>query len=112
MFMDWLKKAPTSVVITVIITCGFLAALVIGAFVLLQLQGADTTEFRQWVQTLVPLLTLPLVGTATVAGISAAKSAAKADAQTNGQLHARDQKLQEAEEHRDRLEAEIRRLTR
>lgn len=93
MIMDWLKKAPTSVKITVIITCGLLAAAVLAAYVVLSLQGADTTELRQWVNTIGQILVFPLLGTTAVASISAARSAGRADDQTNGQLAARDEQI-------------------
>lgn len=91
--MDWLRKAPTSVTITVIITCGLLAGGVLAAFVVLALNGADTTELRQWINTIGQILVFPLLGTTAVASISAARSSSRADDQTNGQLAARDQKI-------------------
>lgn len=93
MIMDWLRKAPTSVTITVIITCGLLAGGVLAAFVVLALNGADTTELRQWINTIGQILVFPLLGTTAVASISAARSSSRADDQTNGQLAARDQKI-------------------
>lgn len=92
--MEWLRKAPTSVTITVIITCGLLVAVLVGAFVLLELEGADTAEFRQWVNTIGTLLGFPLMGTAAVAGIAAARSSSRAEDQTNGQLQSRDREIE------------------
>lgn len=86
MLMDWLKKAPTAVVVTVIIVCGFLATAVFAAYVILTLNGADTAEFRQWINTLGQILVFPFLGITTAAAVSAAKSASKADEQTNGHL--------------------------
>lgn len=91
--MDWLKKAPTSITVTVIITCGLLAATLVGAFVLLTLNGADTTEFRQWVQTLGQLLVYPLLGTTAVASVAAARSSSKAEDNSNGALTERDETI-------------------
>lgn len=88
--MDWLKKAPTSVTVTVIITCGLLALSLVGAFVLLTINGEDTTEFRQWVSTIGQLLVYPLLGTTAVASVAAARSASKAEDNSNGTLTARD----------------------
>ncbi len=87
MLMDWLKKAPTSVVIATIVTCGLLAAALIAAFVILEIEGADTAEFRQWVNTIGTLVVFPLLGINTLASVSAARSSSRADEQTNGQLH-------------------------
>lgn len=86
MFMDWLKKAPTPVVVTTIATCGVLALGVLGAFVTLSLNGVDTTEFRQWVQTIGQILVFPLLGITSIASVAAARSSSAAEDQTNG-LH-------------------------
>lgn len=103
MFMDWLRKAPTPITITVIISCFGFATVLVGAFVWLEVNGADTSGFRQWVNTLGTLLGFPLIGTAAVASISSARSAGRADEQTNGQLTARDERIRE-------LESEIREM--
>jgi predicted permease len=91
--VDWLKKAPNSIIITMIIVCGFLAAMVVLSFVLLQLNGQDTTQFRQWVQTLGQILVYPFLGITATASIQAARSSSNAEDQTNGQLAARDAEI-------------------
>jgi fructose-specific phosphotransferase system IIC component len=91
--VEWLKKAPTGVVVTVIITCGVIVLGLLGTYVALTLDGADTTEFRQWINTLGQILVYPFLGVGTLAAISAAKSANKADEQTNGHLTAKDEEL-------------------
>jgi hypothetical protein len=93
--MDWLKKAPTAVVITVVIMCGVIALGVLGSYVWLTANGVDTTEFRQWINTVGQILVFPLIGAGAVASISAAKSASKAEDQTNGHLTDRDAKIEE-----------------
>lgn len=93
MFMDWLKKAPTSVKITAMIVCGLLAGGALAAYVILSLNGVDTTELRQWINTIGQLLVFPLLGTTAVASISAARSASRADDQTNGQLDAKNAEI-------------------
>jgi fructose-specific phosphotransferase system IIC component len=93
MFMDWLKKAPTAVTVTVIIVCGFIALGLVAAFVVLTLNGADTTEFRRWVNTLGQILVFPLLGTTAVASVAAARSSSKAEDQTNGNLTALQQEV-------------------
>jgi NADH:ubiquinone oxidoreductase subunit 6 (subunit J) len=105
MIMEWLRKAPTAVVVTVIVMCGLVSVAVLGVFLMLSLNGVDTTEFRQWINTVGQILVFPLLGTATVASIAAAKSSSRAEDQTNGQLTARDEEI-------ERLRAEIRRLER
>ncbi len=97
MFMDWLRKAPTPVTITVIISCFGFATVLVAAFVWLESTGADTAEFRQWVNTLGTLLGFPLIGTAAVASISSARSSSRAEEQTNGQLAAKDDRIRELE---------------
>lgn len=93
--MDWLRKAPTTVTVTVIITCGLLVAALIASFVVLSVTGTDTAEFRQWVQTIGQLLVFPLLGTTVVASVSSARSSNNTEKQTNGQLSARDQTIAE-----------------
>lgn len=102
MIMDWLKKAPTSVTIAVVAVCGVLAVGVLAAYVVLSVNGVDTTEFRQWVVTVGQLLVYPLLGTTAVASVAAARSASAAEDNSNGQLTERDEKIAA-------LEAELRR---
>lgn len=91
--MDWLKKAPTSVTVAVIALCGVLALAVLTVYTVLTLNGDDTAEFRQWVQTIGQLAVYPLLGTTAVASVAAARSSSKAEDQTNGQLQARDAEI-------------------
>lgn len=93
--MDWLKKAPTAVTVTVIVVCGFIAIALVAAFVVLTVNGEDTTEFRQWINTLGQLLVFPLLGTTAVASVAAARSSSKAEDQTNGHLEAKDAEIAE-----------------
>lgn len=85
--MEWLRKAPTAVVVTVIVVCGVIALGVLGAFVMLSLNGADTTELRQWVQTIGITVILPLLGVNTLASVAGARSSSNAEDNTNG-IHA------------------------
>lgn len=93
--MDWLKKAPTPVVVAVICVCGVGFLGVLAAYVLLTLQGADTTEFRQWVNTLGQILIFPFMGVSTIAAVSAARSASSAEENTNGHLAEKDRQITE-----------------
>lgn len=97
--MEWLRKAPTAVTVTVIVVCGVVAIALVGAFVLLTISGEDTTEFRQWISTLGQLLVFPLLGTTAVASVAAARSSSKAEDQTTGQLEDRDRRIAELEAH-------------
>lgn len=110
--MEWLRKAPTTVVITVIVTCGVLAAVLVAAFVVLEVQGADTAEFRRWIGTVGQLLVYPLLGITTVASVSSARSASRADDQTNGQLQAKDQTIEARDQTIAALRSENARLER
>ena len=91
--MDWFKKAPTPVVVAVIVVCGVGFLGVLGAYVLLSLQGVDTTEFRQWVNTLGQILIFPFMGVSTIAAVSAAKAASNAEDNTNGHLTEKEQQI-------------------
>lgn len=94
MFMNWLKKAPTPVIVAVVIMCGVLALGVLAAFVVLTLQGVDTTEFRQWINTIGQILVYPFLGVSTLAAVSGARSAKAAEENTNGHLAEKDQKIE------------------
>lgn len=110
MFMEWLRKAPTSVTITVVITCGLLALGVLGVYLTLSLQGADTTEFRQWVNTLGQILVFPLLGVTTVASLAAARASSRTEEQTNGELHQRDDNIAALRAQLRQRDSEIRAL--
>lgn len=91
--VDWLKKAPNAVIITLILVLGLIVLGVLGAFVTLQLNGQDTAPLRQWISAVgIPLLSL-LMGVNTVASVQGARSASNAEDQTNGQLTARDARI-------------------
>jgi hypothetical protein len=92
--VDWIKKAPTSVVITIIIVCGLVALGTLGSYVVLTLAGQDTSEFRQWVQTCGQILVYPFLGVTAVASVSAARSASRTEDQTNGTLSRRDDEIE------------------
>jgi predicted permease len=88
MLMDWLKKAPTAVVVAMIIMCGVVACGVLTAYVILTINDQDTTEFRQWINTVGQILVFPLLGTTAIASVAGARSASKAEDNTNGTLTA------------------------
>jgi hypothetical protein len=81
--VDWIKKAPTSLLITMTITVGFIVLGTLGGFIYLTAIGVDTTEFRTFINTVANIIALPLLGLTGVASVSAAKSASKAEDQTN-----------------------------
>lgn len=91
--MDWLRKAPTAVVVTVVIVCGMLGLGVLAAFVLLSINGTDTTELRQWIQTIGITVILPLLGVNTLASVVGARSSSNAEDNTNGIHAAKDAKI-------------------
>ena len=91
MLMDWLKKAPTSIVVSVIATVGILTLTTLIGFFLLIYAGKDVTEFRSLINTVLNTVTLGLSGLGAVAAVGAAKSSSKAEDQTNGLLTERDQ---------------------
>lgn len=93
--MDWLKKAPTPVIVAVIIVSGLSLLALLGGFVALTWADKPTEDYRSFVSTLAQLITLPLVGLGTVAATSAARSASRTEDQTNGQLAKRDDRIEE-----------------
>ena len=86
--MDWLKRAPTPLIVTLFAVIGVTTIAYLGGFVYLSAQGVDTTEYRGLLNTAFNYLGILLGATTTVASVTAAKSAAKAEDQTNG-LHRR-----------------------
>jgi hypothetical protein len=91
--MNWIKKAPTSVLIAsigagVVVSLGFLAG-----FVVLALNGQDTTEYRGLVNIAMNAVTVFLGAIAAVGATSAAKSASNAEEQTNGTLTEKDREI-------------------
>lgn len=103
--MGWIRKAPTSVVVTVIIVCGIGTVVMLGGFIALEYAGRPTEDYRAFVNTLFNAVTVLAAGTGAVAGISAARSASNAEDQTNGQLTARDEEIRQ-------LRAELERRSR
>lgn len=98
MLVDWLKKAPTSVVITIVVVCVVGVLGVLGGFVALSVAGVPTDDYRSFVNTLANLLVYPLLGVGTLGSIVAAKSAVKAEDNSNGRLtalQAENEKLRE-----------------
>lgn len=95
MIMEWLRKAPTAVVVTVVVVCGVLGLGVLGAFVTLSVNGVDTTELRQWVQTIGITVILPLLGVNTLASVVGARSSSNAEDNSNGRLESRDKEIAE-----------------
>lgn len=105
--MGWIKKAPTSVVVAVIVVCGIGTLALLGGFVLLEYSGKPTEDYRAFVNTLFNAVTVLAAGTSAVAGISAARSASNAEDQTNGQLTARDSEIRELRDQVQRLERRL-----
>jgi cytochrome c biogenesis protein CcdA len=91
--MDWLKKAPTSLVITVFVVIGVATVAYLGGYVYLTAAGADTTDYRSLLNSAFNYIGILFGATTTVASVAAAKSAGKAEDQTNGQLTARDAQI-------------------
>jgi hypothetical protein len=83
---NWLRKAPTAVVVTLIVTTGFILVSVIGGFIFLTAIGADVTEFRAFSNTLMNAATLALAGVGAVGGVAAASSSQMTETRTNGAL--------------------------
>lgn len=94
--VEWFKKAPTGVVITLFIIIGVFAVASLGGFVYLSAIGANTTEYRTFINTILNYGSLGVSGFAAIAATSAARSAGKVEDRTNGGLEALvDRKIRE-----------------
>lgn len=91
--MNWIRKAPTSLLITIVIVCGLGFVVTIGGFVALEYAGRDTESFRAFMTMLINAATLAVAGVGAVGGVSAARSASNTEEQTNGTLTAKDDEL-------------------
>jgi hypothetical protein len=91
--MNWIRKAPTALLVTIVIVCGLGVITTIGGFVLLEYAGRDTTDYRAFVNVLVNAATLAVAGVGAVGGVSAARSASNAEENTNGNLHEKDREI-------------------
>lgn len=91
--MNWIRKAPTALLVTIVIVCGLGMIVTIGGFVLLEYAGRDTTDYRAFMNMIINAVTLAVAGIGAVGGVSAARSASNAEENTNGTLTAKDQKI-------------------
>lgn len=91
--MSWIRKAPTSLLVTIVIVCGLGVITTIGGFVLLEYAGRDTAGYRAFVGVLINAATLAVAGVGAVGGVSAARSASNAEENTNGTLTAKDAEI-------------------
>jgi hypothetical protein len=93
--MNWIRKAPTALLVTIVIVCGLGVIVTIGGFVLLAYAGRDTDDYRAFVSVLIQAATLAVAGVGAVGGVSAARSASNTEENTNGTLHAKDSEIAE-----------------
>lgn len=100
MLVEWLKKAPTPVVITLLVVLPILVLGVLGGFVALQIAGQPTEEYRAFINTLANLMIYPVVGVGTVGSIVAARSASRAEDNSNGRLTALQAEIDRLKEER------------
>ena len=91
--MEWIRRAPTAVVVAVVMVCGFGAVAVLGGYVALEYAGRPTAGYLQFVNMLVNVVLLVTTGTGAIAAVSGARSSTQAAEQTNGQLQARDREI-------------------
>lgn len=93
MVMNWLKKAPTSLVVAIVVVVGVATVAYLAGYVYLTATGADTTDYRGLLNTGFNYVGILFGGTAAVASVSAARSASNAEDQTNGTLTAHVEKI-------------------
>lgn len=91
--MNWLKKAPTSVIVAVVLVCGVGVLAVLGGFVALEIAGKPTDDYRAFINTIANLIMLPLGGIAAVGAVAGARASSNAEDNTNGTLTAKDQEI-------------------
>lgn len=91
--VEWLKKAPTALIVTLLVVVGVATLAYLAGYVFLTANGVDTTDYRALLNTAFNYVTVLLGATSTAAAVSAARSANKADKQTNGHLAAKDEEL-------------------
>lgn len=82
---DIVKNAPNALIYSV----AFCFVVVIAAFVVLAATGASSTDLRSFLNTLLNIASVLLGGGSLIAAGAAAKSAGKAEQQTNGALDER-----------------------
>lgn len=83
---EWLKNAPTAVLITIVITVGIIVLTLIGGYTYLTAMGIDTTDFRAFINTLMNAGAMVLAAIGAIGGVSAAQSSSKVEKATNGGL--------------------------
>jgi hypothetical protein len=86
--MDWLRKAPTPLVITMALAVTVATLAYLGGYVYLSATGVDTTEYRALLNTAFNYAGTLFGATTVVASVAAAKSSNKTEHQTNGTLTA------------------------
>jgi hypothetical protein len=94
-FMDWLKKAPTALVVTMLVTILVATVAYLGGYVYLSANGVDTTDYRGLLNSAFNYAGILLGATTTVASVAAAKSSSKTEEQTNGNLTALQNEVKE-----------------
>lgn len=109
MIMDWIRKAPTAVIVAIVVVCGFGAVAVLGGYVALEYAGRPTGGYLQFVNMLINVVLLLTTGTGALAAVSGARSSTQAAEQTNGQLHERDLIIQAKDRELARLRYELNR---
>jgi hypothetical protein len=85
--MDWLRKAPTTVIVSFIVGMTVMVLGVLGAYVVIALRGepSDLAEFRSWIQTIGITVAVPLLGINTVATFAGGRAASNAEDTLNRQ---------------------------
>lgn len=83
---EMMRNVPNGIlaVIIVCVTVAFLGTL--GALVYMATTGADSAPVAKFIDTALNFVLLIVAGTGATAAVSAAKSAAAAEKQTNGEL--------------------------
>lgn len=83
---DWIRQAPTALLITLVVTTGVIVVSLIAGYIYLLTIEADTTDFRAFMNTLMNAAAILITSVAAVGSVSAAKAANKVQEATNGGL--------------------------
>lgn len=82
--MGIIKRAPTSLLITMVIVGGLTGAGVFAGFVALELAGEDTADYQAFTTTVLNLAMFALTGTSTVGAVLASRSASAVERGKDG----------------------------
>lgn len=91
--MNWIRKAPTAVTVAALTLGGVVTVAFLAGFVVLELNGRETADYRGLVNLAMNAATTLLAAIAAIGATSAARSSSNAEDQTNGTLTKKDAEI-------------------